>query len=191
MVGLLIANVKIPVKWRLPSFTVSVLLRKDWRYDWCTEQVSDNKQGLLINGCLSLQGIDLGQCLIKRAVNNLQAEFPSIRQFSTLSPIPGFRSWLLHQLREADRGRENVLSTYTGVDFYQLVSSDGENPWRQLRQLLADYGWVKEEAKVQQLEGILTRLCVHYLFNEKRRGFALDSVGERGYLIHSEKPVFG
>lgn len=133
----------------------------------------------------------MGQCLIKRAVNNLQAEFPSIRQFSTLSPIPGFRSWLLHQLREADRGRENVLSTYTGVDFYQLVSSDGENPWRQLRQLLADYGWVKEEAKVQQLEGILTRLCVHYLFNEKRRGFALDSVGERGYLIHSEKPVFG
>ena len=38
-----------------------------------------------------LQGIELGNSLIKQAVKKLKEEFPSMNQFSTLSPIPGIR----------------------------------------------------------------------------------------------------
>ena len=36
-----------------------------------------------------LQGIELGNSLIKQAVKKLKEEFPTMSQFSTLSPIPG------------------------------------------------------------------------------------------------------
>jgi len=32
--------------------------------------------------------------LIKRVVETLSAEFPKLRTFATLSPIPGLRTWL-------------------------------------------------------------------------------------------------
>ena len=41
-----------------------------------------------------LRGVSLGNFLIKRVAERLHAEFPSIRRFCTLSPIPGFVRWL-------------------------------------------------------------------------------------------------
>ena len=41
-----------------------------------------------------LRGVSLGNFLIKRVAERLHAEFPSIRTFCTLSPIPGFMRWL-------------------------------------------------------------------------------------------------
>ena len=41
-----------------------------------------------------LRGVSLGNFLIKRVAERLQAEFPSIRRFCTLSPMPGFVRWL-------------------------------------------------------------------------------------------------
>ncbi len=41
-----------------------------------------------------LRGVSLGNFLIKRVAERLHAEFPSIRTFCTLSPIPGFTRWL-------------------------------------------------------------------------------------------------
>ncbi|ETN83320.1 Malonyl-CoA decarboxylase [Necator americanus] len=45
-----------------------------------------------------LKGIDLGNMLIKRVATRLQSELPSIHTHSTLSPIPGFRAWMLRSL---------------------------------------------------------------------------------------------
>ena len=42
-----------------------------------------------------LRGVSFGNSLIKRVVDDLLTEFPKLRHFATLSPIPGFRSWLL------------------------------------------------------------------------------------------------
>ncbi|GIL63503.1 hypothetical protein Vafri_17549 [Volvox africanus] len=47
-----------------------------------------------------LRGIDLGQFLIKRVAERLMAEYPSIRQLVTLSPLPNYRSWLISRLRQ-------------------------------------------------------------------------------------------
>ena len=44
-----------------------------------------------------LRGISFGNFLIKQVVEELRAELPGLRQFSTLSPVPGFRRWLESQ----------------------------------------------------------------------------------------------
>ncbi len=44
-----------------------------------------------------LRGVSFGDSLIKNVVDTLKLEFPQLRHFATLSPIPGFRSWLARQ----------------------------------------------------------------------------------------------
>ena len=41
-----------------------------------------------------LRGVSFGDSLIKRVVETLRAEFPQLKVFATLSPIPGLRGWL-------------------------------------------------------------------------------------------------
>lgn len=41
-----------------------------------------------------LRGVSLGNFLIKRVADQLKAEFPSLKTFVTLSPIPGFVDWM-------------------------------------------------------------------------------------------------
>ena len=48
-----------------------------------------------------LRGISFGNFLIKQVVEELRAELPGLKQFATLSPVPGFRRWLT-LLLEAD-----------------------------------------------------------------------------------------
>jgi malonyl-CoA decarboxylase len=45
-----------------------------------------------------LSGIDLGSFLIKRVVRELTQTVPGLHTFCTLSPIPGFRTWLESQI---------------------------------------------------------------------------------------------
>jgi malonyl-CoA decarboxylase len=41
-----------------------------------------------------LKGVSFGDSLIKRVVETLRSDFPKLKTFATLSPIPGFRGWL-------------------------------------------------------------------------------------------------
>ena len=41
-----------------------------------------------------LRGVSFGDSLIKRVVESLKVEFPKLKTFVTLSPIPGLRAWL-------------------------------------------------------------------------------------------------
>jgi malonyl-CoA decarboxylase len=41
-----------------------------------------------------LRGVSFGDSLIKRVVETLQQDFPRLKCFATLSPIPGLRRWL-------------------------------------------------------------------------------------------------
>jgi malonyl-CoA decarboxylase len=47
--------------------------------------ISNTQQGL--------KGVSFGDSLIKKVVETLKAEFPRLKTFATLSPIPGFRAW--------------------------------------------------------------------------------------------------
>ena len=41
-----------------------------------------------------LRGVSFGDSLIKRVVDTLKGEFPKLKTFVTLSPIPGLRAWI-------------------------------------------------------------------------------------------------
>ena len=48
-----------------------------------------------ISNCqIGLAGISFGNFLIKQVANDLKFEFPSLKSFVTLSPVPGFTNWL-------------------------------------------------------------------------------------------------
>ena len=61
-----------------------------------------------------LQGIELGNSLIKLAVKKLREELPTMNAFSTLSPVPGFRNWLLKTLQMS---KSNLNEIITGQFF--------------------------------------------------------------------------
>jgi len=50
-----------------------------------------------------LRGVSLGNFLIKQVAGLLAAEFPRVRQFCTLSPVPGFRDWLRRTLASPEQ----------------------------------------------------------------------------------------
>jgi malonyl-CoA decarboxylase len=47
-----------------------------------------------------LRGVSFGNFLIKQVAEDLGREFPRIREFVTLSPIPGFHAWLRATLQQ-------------------------------------------------------------------------------------------
>ncbi len=67
-----------------------------------------------------LRGVSFGDSLIKHVVETLNEEFPRLKRFATLSPIPGFRSWLnkncAAQLELLDEKRLAELGRVVGFE---------------------------------------------------------------------------
>jgi malonyl-CoA decarboxylase len=94
-----------------------------------------------------LRGVSFGNFLIKQVVEELQAEFPQLKRFSTLSPVPGFRSWLTQQLAEES------------------------NPEAALLPKLARDGWWHDPEQSEPLRAALIRLCATYLTRRSSSGY--------------------
>ncbi len=108
-----------------------------------------------------LRGISFGDFLIKRVVDSLRVELPGLKNFATLSPIPGFRRWAWQAL---DEGK----LAFTEAEAARLVAVAAANDAAAaLRQLLARAGWDADETVVEAARGPLMRFCAHYLLNEK------------------------
>uniref|UniRef100_A0A8B9U0C9 Malonyl-CoA decarboxylase, mitochondrial n=1 Tax=Anas zonorhyncha TaxID=75864 RepID=A0A8B9U0C9_9AVES len=122
-----------------------------------------------------LQGVELGNHLIKRVVKELQKDLPQIKAFSSLSPIPGFTKWLLgllsSQIKELGR---NELFTESERQEISEITEDSTT--ETLKKLLTNSEWVKSETLVKALHSPLMRLCAWYLYGEKHRGYALNPV---------------
>jgi malonyl-CoA decarboxylase len=107
-----------------------------------------------------LRGISFGNFLIKGVVEELRAELPGLQQFSTLSPVPGFRRWLegreLSHLTLADE-EANALFAVTGVPY------EPEHVLATLRSVLSHEPWTKMAATAQAVRPLLLRLCAEYL----------------------------
>ena len=62
------------------------------------------------NAQAGLRGVSFGDSLIKRVVDTLKEEFPRLTTFSTLSPIPGLRAWVVKNAPdEVVKGWDNPL----------------------------------------------------------------------------------
>ena len=74
-----------------------------------------------------LRGVSFGDSLIKTVAETLSAEFPRLRQFATLSPIPGFRSWLgkhaADALERLDDKRRTDLASALALDGPEAMTS--------------------------------------------------------------------
>ena len=100
-----------------------------------------------------LRGVSFGNFLIKQVVEDLGREFPKLRTFATLSPVPGFQRWL----SSVARGRiSNDLSTV-------LTSPD----------LRASLTGLPESSP---LKAELMKLCAAYLLTAKHDAAPLDPV---------------
>lgn len=126
-----------------------------------------------------LQGVELGNYLIKRVVRELQSEFPHMAQFSSLSPIPGFSLWLqgvLGQHKKEGRAIE-LLSEQEWREVEDVTgAAPGAPALEALRRLISTSEWICSDRLVHALEPALMRLCAWYLYGEKRRGYALNPV---------------
>ena len=117
-----------------------------------------------------LAGISFGNFLIKRVVDLLGRDFRTLKQFATLSPIPGFRKWLTPKLAD---GTVQLSEEETGA--LRAVQDALGGP-QALAAILARPGWHKDAAVARVMEPVLTRLAAHYLLSEKRGRRALDPV---------------
>ena len=95
-----------------------------------------------------LKGVSFGNFLIKQVVEDLSREFLRIRKFATLSPIPGFHSWL--------SSARDLMSP-------ELAAAGVDN----LEQLTTLPSRLSDEIR---------RLSAYYLVREKRGGAPLNSV---------------
>lgn len=111
-----------------------------------------------INNCQKgLRKIPLGNFLIKMVVNALAEELPNIKTYSTLSPVPGFATWLN---KELNNEKSNIINPKE----------------RETLDHLKDEKWYHDSAKSQLLKKPLLRLCAHYLVKEKKYGKPKDAV---------------
>ncbi|MFN3075538.1 MAG: malonyl-CoA decarboxylase [Alphaproteobacteria bacterium] len=116
------------------------------------------------NAQQGLSGISFGNFLIKRVVDSLSHEFPNLKTFATLSPIPGFRKWLDEKLAVGEPG---FLNNAEHKALMTLLGG-GSGAKGGLKSLLARSDWHREEAVAQVMKGPLLRLCARYLATEKR-----------------------
>ena len=120
-----------------------------------------------------LVGISFGDFLIKRVVDALAAELPRLKNFSTLSPVPGFRAWLT-----AEVGREPLLLGTEARTVRSLGSGfEDEDADRILLRLLDRPDWQDDPQVAAVLREPLLRLCARYLVQGRTpAGRALDGV---------------
>ena len=121
-------------------------------------------------------------------MQRLQIEFPSLKTFVTLSPIPGFRNWLEDKIRNNREGGHFYDDSIISKKDLLILSESGlsakEGPWNSLLtnlQELDDYG-------DPGLRKVLMKLACRYLLVEKHRGRPLDSVTRfhvgNGAVVH-------
>jgi len=125
------------------------------------------------NAQRGLDGISFGNFLIKRVVDHLSHEFPNLKTFATLSPIPRFNHWLRKTLSEGEPGLLRPAERKA-----LAKARDGARGAKGLlRDLVENPNWVEEESLAKALKPVLMRLGARYLAREKRKvSAALDPV---------------
>lgn len=117
-----------------------------------------------------LMRVTLGNFLIKRAVFEIMEENPKIKNFGTLSPIPGFADWY------RSLNQEKLQDILKGYDIKKLEFLNSPN----LK--------IGDPKMIEEKEA-LKKLVAHYLINEKINNKPLNPVSRfhlgNGASIHN------
>ncbi len=98
-----------------------------------------------------LRGVSFGNLLIKQVAEELGREFPKLKTFATLSPIPGFRKWLATASKEQ-----------AGIGLLLARLDTGR--------------WFDDHAVAADMQRQLVRLGAYYLTHAKKGKEPLDPV---------------
>jgi malonyl-CoA decarboxylase len=105
-----------------------------------------------------LSRVTLGNFLIKRVVYEIQEELPHIKNFGTLSPIPGFSEWFTYL---EEQKIKSILTNLKNQDVSFLKSQDLK---------LGD-------VRIIENKEALMKLVAHYIVNEKnQQGLPVNDV---------------
>jgi malonyl-CoA decarboxylase len=125
----------------------------------------------ITNTLYGLRGISFGNFLIKQVVDDLAHDLPNLKQFATLSPMPGFLAWLGRQPEHAwlaPEQRRGLVAT--------RPASDGPEAPAGLAAALGQGGWLERPELAPALETPLIRAAARYLVERDDAGLPLDPV---------------
>ncbi|MCF8150328.1 MAG: malonyl-CoA decarboxylase [Burkholderiaceae bacterium] len=95
-----------------------------------------------------LRGVSFGNFLLKRVIDDLQRDFPKLKHFATLSPVPGLASW-------AARNPQELAAVGIDLDPAQLAQDE----------------WAKNPKSARRINDALAQLTARYLtLAKKSRG---------------------
>jgi len=118
-----------------------------------------------------LKGVSFGDSLIKRVVETLKGEFPKLKTFATLSPIPGLRPWLAKNVQD-------LLAQLNDKELSALgreISFEPPTPTHVLAAIEQPQVLGALSAK-SPLRQFLTRAGAHYLGQAKQGEQVFDPV---------------
>jgi malonyl-CoA decarboxylase len=117
-----------------------------------------------------LRGVSLGNLLLKRVIEDLRRDFPRLKVFATLSPLPGFRRWL----DEALASQRELLPAEQVAKFAAAIGHP--HPTTALADALARPEWPHDARLREALREPMEKLCARYLLREKNGSQPLDPV---------------
>ena len=116
------------------------------------EEDTDTAIFYSISNCQrGLVGIAFGDLLIKQVAEQIAADCPQIKTFATLSPVPGFAKWLGDARTTLESSQRTTVDSYLAFPKKVLAAENADCK-------------------------TLSRLCAHYLVNEKRGDEPIDPV---------------
>jgi malonyl-CoA decarboxylase len=114
-----------------------------------------------------LRGVSFGNFLIKQVVEELKAELPQLKRFSTLSPVPGFRAWL-NSAFDAEK------PPFTEEEFASLGAPAATQ--REVFEAALSGNWWQDFSRAKMLRVPLLRLAATYLLRGTNGGTRIDPV---------------
>ncbi len=119
-----------------------------------------------------LAGVSFGSFLIKRVVDDLLRDLPSLQTFATLSPLPGFRSWLDQAVSE----QGDAMLTEAEASALAAIERTAGGAAALLQTLDAPRWW-DDPVLAEGLEPVLRSLAARYLIDGRAGARVRDRVG--------------
>ncbi|MDR0735248.1 MAG: malonyl-CoA decarboxylase [Zoogloeaceae bacterium] len=108
-----------------------------------------------------LRGVSFGNFLLKRVIEDLKRDFPQLKQFSTLSPLPLLRRW-------AEKTPECWTHAFQPGDLERIGKLAHCPPTLERAQtLLSAHEWAANPRLARAFAAPLTRMAAHYLLTAK------------------------
>ncbi|GLE06320.1 hypothetical protein PINS_up015567 [Pythium insidiosum] len=132
-----------------------------------------------------LQGIDLGNFLIKEVAKALKREYPQLHIFSTLSPIPNFVPWLKTQRAREDLiADDDRLRTLRRVLSSRVPAAESLTSVDLVLEAIEVEKWHDDPSLAAALNPVLMRIGAHYVYQRKE---ASEGVVSSCQLSHSQR----